>query len=97
MNISLTLGKNMDFWTGGRYRATLHRVVNKTKSQRYSIPFFYEPNIDVVIRPILNATDPVKNAQMKEYIRKKFGRSYIMPADLYFERLENTNNKDFDP
>ena len=93
----VNLGKNMDFWTGGRYKATLHRVVNKTKSQRFSIPFFYEPNIDVVIRPIINTKDPVKNAQMKEYIQKKFGRNYIMPADLYYERLKERENKDFDP
>ena len=71
--------------------------MNKTKSQRYSIPFFYEPNIDVVIRPIINTNDPLKNAQMKEYIEKKFGRNYIMPADLYLERLAERSNKDFDP
>ena len=87
----------MDFWTGGRYKATLHRVVNKPKSQRFSVPFFYEPNIDVVIRPIINTNDPVKNAQMKDYIKTKFGRNYIMPADLYYERLTERYNKDFDP
>lgn len=93
----VNLGKNMDFWTGGRFKATLHRVVNKTQTARYSVPFFYEPNLDAVIEPLINSQDPVKNMQMKQYIEKKFGRSYIIPADLYFERLAERNNKNFDP
>ena len=87
----------MDFWTGGRFKATLHRVVNKTRHTRYSIPFFYEPNMDVVIRPIIDTTDPAKAVQMKEYIQRTFGRTYVTPADLYLERLAQRYNKDYDP
>ena len=61
------------------------------------MPFFYEPNMDAVINPILNTQDPIKEAQMKAYIKEKFGKSYIMPADLFYERLAERDNKNFDP
>ena len=87
----------MDFWTGGRFKATLHRVVNKTQKTRYSVPYFYEPNMEAIIRPILNTQDKAKMEQMKAYIHETFGKEYIMPADLFFERLNQRNNKHFDP
>ena len=34
------------------------------------MPFFYEPNMDAIINPILNTQDPIKEAQMKAYIKK---------------------------
>jgi len=50
----------MDYLAGGRFRATLHRVVNKTGATRYSIPFFYEPNMEAVLEPLISADDPRK-------------------------------------
>ena len=93
----VNLGKNMEFWTGGRFKAILHRVVNKTVTPRYSVPFFFEPNMTAIIRPILNTKDKVKEEQMKTYIRDTFGKEYIIPADLFYERLKHRHNKDFDP
>ena len=84
----VNLGIQLDFWTGGRFKAILHRVLNKTQKPRYSIPFFFEPNIDAIIRPILNATDKEKEAKMQAYIKEKFGKDHIIPADLFYERLK---------
>jgi isopenicillin N synthase-like dioxygenase len=94
----VNLGKNMDFWTGGRFKATLHRVVNKIEKPRLSVPFFYEPNMDAVIRPIIHQNcGEEKSNEMKKYIKEKFGKAFITPADLFFERLNNANNTNFDP
>lgn len=42
----------MDVWTNGLWKSTLHRVIHKQGGLRVSIPFFYEPNFDAVIKPL---------------------------------------------
>jgi isopenicillin N synthase-like dioxygenase len=44
-------GQVLERWTGGRIRATEHRVVSPG-GERFSIPFFYEPGVDAVISPL---------------------------------------------
>ncbi len=34
------------------YRSTLHRVVNLEGRERYSVPFFFEPNFEAVVEPL---------------------------------------------
>ena len=46
------IGDLLERWTNGCYRSTLHRVVNTTGQERYSIPFFLEPNFDCVVEPL---------------------------------------------
>ena len=48
----------LSHWTGNRYKATRHRVLpyrgegEGGRRGRISIPFFFEPNIDAVIKPL---------------------------------------------
>jgi len=51
----VNIGDLMAFWTGGRWKSTVHRVVNpapEDTSSRISIPFFYLPNHDTSIEPM---------------------------------------------
>ncbi len=47
----VNFGKLLQRWSGGRIKATEHRVVSYG-TERYSIPFFYEPRVDAVIAPL---------------------------------------------
>lgn len=46
--LAINFGKVLDRWTGGRIKATEHRVLG-SGAARHSIPFFYEPRVDAEI------------------------------------------------
>ncbi|HVJ31553.1 MAG TPA: 2OG-Fe(II) oxygenase family protein [Terriglobia bacterium] len=50
-SLVVNFGRLLERWTGGRLKATQHRVIGHG-AERYSIPFFYEPRIDAVIAPL---------------------------------------------
>lgn len=52
------LGDMIDRMTGGRYRSTPHRVVNRTAHDRYSFPLFLDPGWDVEVAPLPLAGSP---------------------------------------
>jgi isopenicillin N synthase-like dioxygenase len=49
--LAVNFGKLLERWTGGRVRATLHRVLSPGR-ERFSIPFFYEPGAQAEIAPL---------------------------------------------
>jgi isopenicillin N synthase-like dioxygenase len=46
------IGDMLDRMTRGIYRSTPHRVLDSTRRNRLSFPFFFDPNFDAEIRPI---------------------------------------------
>jgi len=53
-SLTVNFGDCLEFWTGGRLRATPHRVL-AVEQDRYSMPFFFEPDVESLIRPIPGA------------------------------------------
>lgn len=45
----VNLGDMMSRWTASRFKSTVHRVVNVSPEERYSVPYFLEPNMDSLI------------------------------------------------
>ncbi len=55
-HLIVNLGQILERWTNGKFKATLHRVVLTGETERFSVPFFYEPNVDCVIEPIFGSS-----------------------------------------
>ncbi|MEO9821063.1 MAG: 2-oxoglutarate and iron-dependent oxygenase domain-containing protein [Paracoccaceae bacterium] len=45
------IGDLLQRWSNDRFRSTLHRVINRSKGARYSIPIFFDPQSDCVVDP----------------------------------------------
>jgi isopenicillin N synthase-like dioxygenase len=48
------IGDMLDKLTLGRYRSTPHRVRNTSGRERLSFPFFFDPNWNAEIRPLVD-------------------------------------------
>ena len=45
-------------WTNGMFKSTLHRVINTTGRERYSIAYFFEPAFDTVVECLPQCCGP---------------------------------------
>ena len=46
----VNLGNLMMRWTNDLYLSNLHRVINKSGRERYSVPFFFSGNPDYLVK-----------------------------------------------
>ncbi len=53
----MNTGEMLRRWSNGRLLATPHRVINRSGRERYSCPFFFDPNVDTVVKPLPSCTD----------------------------------------
>jgi isopenicillin N synthase-like dioxygenase len=66
--LAVNFGRLLERWTGGRVRATLHRVVAPGR-ERFSIPFFYEPAAEAEIAPLpIAGTEPFEPFLYGDYL-----------------------------
>ena len=67
-------------WTGGEYKSTPHRVVNKSGKERLSIVLAFDPDPETIIDPkeILGKTikDIEKPITCGEYLIWRFGKAF---------------------
>jgi len=69
----VNLGDMLTEWTGGLYKSTHHRVVHNAPGTRISVPFFFDPNWDAVISPVLPDTASDRKEDRKGIVyREKF-------------------------
>jgi len=76
------IGELMGRWTNDRFRATPHRVVRVKPGSRYSIPFFFHPNQDVLVETLPTCIDAEHPAHYPpvtsgEYILQRLSGGYV--------------------
>ena len=49
----VNLGQVLERWSNGMYKAVMHRVMLDGANERLSVPFFYDPNLDLVLEPLV--------------------------------------------
>lgn len=81
----VNLGDMIARWTNGRYRSTLHRVINVSGRERYSIPFFHVGNPDYEVACIPTCLDPGEAPRhppvtVEAHLRSMYERTYTSPA-----------------
>lgn len=54
----VNIGDLMAFWTNDRFTSTAHRVMNRSGSERYSIPMFFNPDFDTVVECLPGCATP---------------------------------------
>jgi len=51
-SLVINVGDMLERLTVGRYTSALHRVINRSRQSRISMPFFFDPGFDAVLQPI---------------------------------------------
>lgn len=84
------IGEMWEIWTNGLYKSTLHRVIHRSSTYRVSIPFFFEPNFDALIKPLpaalrLQDGGPKAKKQEKTYDPVVYGQFLLGKVSNNFD------------
>jgi len=70
-------------WTGHRWLATPHRVINRSGRERYAIPFFMDASYGAVMAPLAGDEEPITYPDfMTGYQRANFHHAAEKPVQL---------------
>lgn len=67
----INFGEMLEMWTGGRVKATLHRVTGTTE-ERISVPLFFNPNHNANVAP-----DGQGEVLAGDHLAKRFNETYL--------------------
>lgn len=73
----VNVGDMLSMWTGYRYKSSVHRVINEGGTDRYSIVFFLDGNLDVALSPLDGSQPPGGKAiTVEDHMVKRITESY---------------------
>ncbi|PSB29411.1 isopenicillin N synthase family dioxygenase [Stenomitos frigidus] len=83
----INLGDMMARWTNDYYQSTLHRVINRSGKERYSMPFFFDLNYHALVECLptcQGATNPPKYPPITagEHIMEMYRKTYQVTAAI---------------
>ncbi len=82
----VNIAEMVERWTNGLYPATLHRVINTSERERFSMPFFLDTNYDARVECLPNcrsAEHPAKYPPVigGEYLFRRFDQTFPYRAE----------------
>lgn len=72
----INVGDMLEMWTGGQFKSSLHRVINKNPVDRYSVVFFFDGNLDCGLSRLDGAAGDKKTLTVEEHMIKRMTQSY---------------------
>jgi isopenicillin N synthase-like dioxygenase len=72
----VNIGDMMQRWTKGLYKSNLHRVINSGNEERYSMPFFYDGNLECKLAPFDGSETEGRILTVEEHMTERFSTTY---------------------
>ena len=73
----VNIGDMLNRLSNGFLKSTPHRVINRSGKERYSIPFFFDPHVNTIIKPLRGTGDPnFEPLHFGDFLRNELGSSY---------------------
>ena len=73
----MNIGDMLHRWSNGLLISTPHRVINYSGQERYSCPFFFEPNVNVKVSPLPCCITHDRPKQFDSVVYGEFLRSEL--------------------
>jgi isopenicillin N synthase-like dioxygenase len=78
----MNVGDMLHRWSNGLLTSTPHRVTNRTGRERYSVPFFFDPDVRTRIEPLPSCITADRPAQFEpllfeDFLRTQLEASYV--------------------
>ncbi|KAK9129644.1 hypothetical protein Sjap_010131 [Stephania japonica] len=80
----------VNVWSNGKYESVEHRVVVNSERERFSIPFFFTPRFDVMVKPAEELIGEHSHAKYKEY---SWGDFFMSRTDSNYKKLGVANRQ----
>jgi isopenicillin N synthase-like dioxygenase len=74
----VNVGDMLDMWTKGEYRSNVHRVINKSGTHRYSVPFFFDGNVDYRLGPLDGSSNSENGPTVEEFMKERYRRTGVI-------------------
>lgn len=76
----INIGDQMARWTNDHFVSTMHRVINVSGFERYSIAFFVGPDDDATITPLPGCVSPDNPARYAPFVAGEYAMDNILSS-----------------